>query len=320
MLDQLTKKLGDVRENELMANHTTFKIGGPAKFYYRAKNSQQLLKAVKAAESFALPYAIIGWGSNILVADAGYDGLVIQNSSDNFVIEGNEITADAGLNLSRLVGVATQAGLSGLEFCAGIPGTVGGATAGNAGAYGQSFGQLVKMVKIYDQGKIKKISREKMNFSYRDSAYKHSSAVILSVTIGLEPASSESIRVKVMATISGRKKLPTEPSAGCIFKNIELNKIEYDREKILRVLEISEAEWKKITSRGKLSVGYVIERLGLKNETIGGCRISDKHCAFFINTGQCTAEQVMMLISAIKMKVRNKLGLQLQEEIKYLGF
>ena len=320
MLEDLKKKLPGLKENEPLASHTTFKIGGPAKFYYPANNSDELLKAVKAADFFGLPYAIIGWGSNLIVADAGYDGLVIKLNSDNYTIDGNEITAEAGLNLSRLVGAASQAGLTGLEFAVGIPGTVGGAAIGNAGAFGQSFGDLVKSVEIYDNGKVRKISREKMNYGYRESAYKHSAAVILSVTISLKQGNAKTIGEKMMEIISARKNLPYEPSAGCIFKNINLDEIKFDHGRVLKELEISEDEWKKITSHGKLPVAYIIDRLGMKGEVIGGCRISDKHCAFFVNDGECKAEHVMMLISKVKMKVRNQLGIQLQEEVKYLGF
>src|SRR3989339_282517 len=139
MFDKLNKKLPGLKNNEPMANHTTFKIGGPARYFYVANNSEELLKAVKAAEELSLPHFIFGWGSNLLVSDQGYEGLMIKATSQNFEIKDQEIWVEAGVNLSRLVGEAAKSGLTGLEFASGIPGTLGGAIRGNAGAYGQGF-------------------------------------------------------------------------------------------------------------------------------------------------------------------------------------
>jgi len=321
MLNSAIQKIPGIIENEPLSAHTTFKVGGSARYFFAAKSKEELLLAIKTADAAKVPYVVLGWGSNLLVSDDGYAGLVIKFTSDNFSVQGEEIYAEAGVNLSRLVGAATQAGLSGLEFAAGIPGSAGGAAAGNAGAYGQSFGDVVKSVAVYDQGQVKNISRAEMKYGYRESAYKHSSAVILSVTVVLRSAEPAKIQAQVRENILSRNaKLPFEPSAGCIFKNIELANIEIDRVKILKELEIDEREWQKVTAHGKLSAGYVIERLGLKGKQIGGCKISEKHSAFFVNVGGCRAEHVMMLISDVKMRARNRLGIQLQEEIKYLGF
>lgn len=321
MLNQLIQKLGEVKENEPLANHTTFKIGGPARYFYIAKDSRELLTAIWTAEKFNLPYFILGWGSNLLVSDQGFNGLVIKTTSNNFAIKGEEIFAEAGVNLSRLVGEATQAGLTGLEFAAGIPGTVGAAARGNAGAYGSGFGDLVTGLEVYKDGKMQNLRQEDMAYHYRDSILKHGQGVILSVKIKLQKSNFKEVQKKVIEIIKQRKeKLPWEPSAGCIFKNIELDKIEIDKEKIIKELDITEIEWQKATQYGKLPIGYIIDCLGLKGKIIGGCQISEKHCAFFINTDQAKAEHVMMLISDVKMRVRNQLGIQLQEEVQYLGF
>lgn len=321
MLEQLKQNLGEVKENEPMANHTTFKIGGPARYFYVANNSEELLKAVKVAEELNLPYFIFGWGSNLLVSDQGYEGLIIKATSENFEVRGEEIFVEAGVNLSRLVGEAAKAGLAGLEFTSGIPGTVGGAIRGNAGAYGQGFGNIVRKTKIYQNGQIKELSQKEMKFSYRQSLVKQEGGVILSVVIGLKKGEPKTIHSEVIKIIKDRNnKLPFEPSAGCVFQNVELNKIEIDSKRAIKALDISEKEWQEATAFGKLPVGFVIDKLGLKEKTIGGCKISPKHCAFFVNTGNAKAEHVMMLISDVKMRVRNQLGVQLQEEIQYLGF
>lgn len=321
MLNQLQQKLGEVQENEPLANHTTFKIGGPAQFFYLAKNSEDLLKAVKAAEELKIPYFVLGWGSNLLVSDNGFKGLVIKVFNNNYEIRGEEIWAESGFNLSRLVGVAGQAGLSGLGPMAGIPGTVGGAAFGNAGAYGVSFGTLVKEVEVYQDCVVKKLDQSQMQYSYRQSVLKSQPGIILSVTVKLKPGDGKEIRDKVVGILMERKqKLPAEPSAGCVFKNIKLSDVKIDEEKVIKELDITNEEWQKATGFGKLTVGFILDRLNLKGKVIGGCKVSDKHSAFFINTGGAKAEHVIMLISDIKMRVRNQLGIQLEEEIRYLGF
>jgi len=321
MLDQLKQKIPEVKDNESLAEHTTFKVGGPAKYFYFANSSDELVKAVKAAEELNIPYFILGWGSNLVVSDSGFDGLVIRTMSENLKIKDKEIFVEAGVNLSRLVGEATKAGLTGLEFAAGIPGTVGGASRGNAGAYGQSFSQVLKEIEIYQDGKVKKLKPTAMKYNYRDSILKHQNGIILSVTLKLESGDPKKIHDRVLEIIKDRNdKLPFEPSAGCVFKNVELDKVEIDEERVIKELDITKDEWQKATQFGKLPVGFILDRLGLRGKTIGGCQVSEKHCAFFINQGEAKAEHVMMLISDIKMRVRNQLVIQLQEEVQYLGF
>lgn len=322
MIEQLRQKLGQpVKENEILANYTTFKIGGPAKYFYLAKNSDELLKAVKVAEQLDLPYFILGWGSNLLVSDLGFNGLIIKTASNQYEIRNDEIFTEAGLSLNRLIGIATQASLTGLEPFAGIPGTVGGAARGNAGAFGKGFGNLVKEVEIYKDGQVKKIKQIDMKYAYRNSILKHEPGVILSVIVKLKKDKPKEIQARVLANVKDRKeKLPFQSSAGCIFKNIELDKIEIDKNKIIEELDITQEEWQKVTQHGKLGIGYLLDRLGLKGKTVGDAKISKKHAGFIINTGSAKAEHVIMLISDIRMRVRNQLGIQLQEEIQYLGF
>jgi len=321
MINVLRQKLPEITENEPMAAHTTFKIGGPARYFYVAQSRGQLLAAVKAAEELNIPYFIFGRGSNLLVSDEGYQGLVIKNLSDGIEVSGDEITAESGVGLSRLVGAATQAGLTGLEFAAGIPGSAGGAALGNAGAYGSSLGGVIKEIEIYQNGEVKILSQKQMQYGYRDSVLKHQPGIVLSVKIKLKKAALKEIQKEVVRIIMERKeKLPWEPSAGCIFKNIELKQAEIDEKRIIKELDITKDEWKNATKYGKLAAGFIIDHLNLKGKVIGGCQISQKHSAFFVNLGQAKAAHVMMLISDVKMEVRNRLGIQLQEEVRYLGF
>ena len=319
MIQNLRQKIDDrVRENEILANHTTFKIGGPAKYFYLAQNSAGLLKAVKAAEELDLPYIILGWGSNVLVSDNGFDGLVIKASSDKFEIRGDQIFAEAGLNFSRLVGEATKAGLTGLEKFAGIPGTFGGAIRGNAGAFGNSICGVLYEVETYKDGEVKKLTQAGMQCSYRDTILKHEPGVVLSGVVKLEKDDPSKIQARVMESINGRRKLPIEPSAGCIFKNVDLAIQEINEERIIKELDITLAEWQETTKYGKLPIGFIIDKLSLKEKTIGGAQVSTRHGSFIVNIGDAKAEHVMMLISDVKMRVRNQLGIQLQEEVQFL--
>lgn len=322
MINKLKEKLSnEVKENEILAQYTTFKIGGPAKYFYVTTNSEELLKAVKAAEDLNIPYFILGRGSNVLVSDDGFPGLVIKAMSENFEVRGEEIWVEAGFSLNRLIGVATQSSLSGLETFLGIPGTVGGAARGNAGAYGISFSQKVLELEIYKEGKIKKFSQKDMKYAYRDSILKREPGVILSVILKLTKSDPKEVAKKVAEIAKQRKqKLPGQPSAGCVFKNCELANLKIDEERIIKELDITKEEWRQIIKNGKIPVGYLIDRLNLKGKTIGGAQTSLQHGGFIINTGKARAEQVMMLISDIKMRVRNQLGIQLQEEIQYVGF
>jgi UDP-N-acetylmuramate dehydrogenase len=268
-----------------------------------------------------LQYFILGWGSNLLISDSGFDGLLIKATSANLSVKGEEIFAEAGVNLSRLVGEAARSGLSGLEFAAGIPGTVGGAARNNAGAYGSSFGDLVCGLEVYQDGKIKNLRHEDMQYHYRDSILKHGNGIITSVKLKLKKGDQVKVHQKVMEIIKQRvQRLPIEPSAGCFFKNVEVDDIKSGKERIIKELNITESEWQEITKYGKLPVAFIFEKLGLKGKQIGGCKISEKHAAFFINSGGAKAEHVVMMVSDLKMRVRNQLGIQLQEEVQYIGF
>jgi len=321
MIEELKSRLGDgVRENEILANHTTFKIGGPAKYFYLARSSDALLKALEAAEELGLLYVILGWGSNVLVSDSGFNGLVIRSSSDRFEIRDDKIFSESGLNFSRLIGEATKAGLSGLEKFAGIPGTVGGAVCGNAGAFGSGICGALQEIEVYRDGGIKKMTQTDMRYSYRDTILKHEPGVVLSAVFKLEKDNPQNIQKRILESIKGRKRLPIEPSAGCVFKNIDLDAEKVDEQRIIKELDITPEEWAEATKYRKLPVGYIVDRLGLKEKTIGGAQVSAKHGSFIVNIGNAKAEHVMMLISDIKMRVRNQLGIQLQEEVQYIGF
>jgi len=289
------KKYLNVKTCVPLAPHTTFHIGGPAKYFYEAKSTEDIVKAVKTARELDIPYFILGGGSNILVSDRSFEGLVIKIQNTKYKIQNTKILADAGVKLSKLVDLALKNNLSGLEWAAGIPGTIGGAVRGNAGAFGSSMSDTIKLIKILSNGDIKQLSKEEAEFGYRDSIFKHNKDIILSVELQLKKDDKNEIKKRVKKYLTHRKK--TQPieeySAGCIFKNIrtKLNK----------------------------PAAQLIEEADLKGKQIGGAMVSKKHANFIINTGKAKAEDVVILIGLIKAKIRNKFGIQLQEEIEYIS-
>ncbi len=330
---KLQLKIKNIKNNVTLAPHTSFGIGGPAKYFYEAKSTQDIIKAVKAARELNIPYFILGGGSNILISDKGFDGLVIKMQNTKYKIQNTKIVADAGVKLSEIVDLATKNNLSGLEWAVGIPGTVGGAVRGNAGAFGSSMSDIVKKVKVLKLSNtatpgianfssrlsniaIEQYNNRAMDFDYRDSIFKHNNDTILSVELQLKKDDKNEIKKRVKKYLTHRKKTQPieEHSAGCIFKNIypvRLTKSNGARTKLNKPLTFL----KKV--RGK-PAAQLIEKADLKGKQIGGAMVSKKHANFIINTGKAKAEDVIILISLIKARIRNKFGVQLQEEIEYI--
>jgi len=293
----LQKELsGKIIQNESLANHTTFKIGGEADYFFIAQNNDSLMKAVKIAHDLNLPFFILGGGSNLLVSDKGFRGLVIKVQSSKLKVQSDKIIADAGVSLSKLVDLSIKNELSGLEWAIGIPGTVGGAVRGNIGAFGKEIAQVVKNVKtlsISHNITIEQYSNTAIRFSYRDSIFKHNKDIILSVEFELKNGNKEKSRNVIQGYLLERKE--SQPldclGAGCIFKN--------PRDK---------------------SAGELIDSAGLKGKKIGNAQISEKHANFIINLGNARAEDVIRLIEIIQEKVLGEFGIKLEFEIELVGF
>lgn len=311
--------LKGVQGNVLLAPYTTFKIGGPAEYFYIAENSENIINAIKAARELKIDHCILGNGSNVLVSDEGFDGLVIKLKNNELKINDSEIDVGAGAMLAVLVKESANAGLSGLEWAAGIPGSVGGAIYGNAGAFGRAISENIEYVEALEIENmiVKKLAREDCDFSYRHSAFKEKKYIILSVALKLEKGEKEEIEKKVKENILARQKRhPTGPSAGSIFKNPDINKNQKAFEKLLK--KYPEAE--KFKETGKIPAGWLIEEYGILGKEIGGAIISKDHGNFILNIGGAKAMDVVMLISLIKQKIRVNFGIQLEEEIQYVGF
>lgn len=290
----LVKKLTGLKKDGILAPYTSFKIGGPAKYFYIAKSNKEIIKAVEIARQQNINLFILGSGSNVLIADHGFDGLVIKMENDNIIFNNEIVKAESGVKLQKMINQAIAKELSGLEFLLGIPGTIGGAVAGNVGEPKQWISQVLTQVEIVnEQNKIEVISKSECDFSYRSSRFKNSNdEVILSAEFQLKKAKQEEIQAKAKEFLNKRSQQPVNEScAGSVFKNPEGKKV-----------------WQ------------LIEKVGLRGKQIGGARVSKQHTNFIVNTGGAKAEDVVILISLIKQQVRNKFGIQLQEEIKYIGF
>lgn len=280
--------------NEMMSDHTTFKVGGPAKYFVVPYRAEDIRKYILAAEEYKVPYYVIGNGSNLLVSDKGYDGMIIMLGRDlgNITVSGDRITAEAGTSLARLFNTARRHSLSGLEFAAGIPGTLGGACYMNAGAYGGEMKDvLTKVVTIDRQGNTHEYKQGGMELSYRNSIFIRKQEIILSAEMKLCKGDAEEMTQKVNDLLAKRKeKQPLEyPSAGSTFKRPE---------------------------------GYfaakLIDDAGLKGYTVGGAQVSDKHAGFVINRGGATASDIKQLVDYIQKTVKEKFNVSLECEIEFV--
>lgn len=284
-----------VEQNVSLAPFTTFKIGGPAKFFLRAKSVRDVLQGMHMAKESAIPVFILGGGSDILVHDNGFDGLVIKMEMNEIHIDGTYLTAGAGTLLNAAIGQAVRAGLGGLEFATGVPASVGGAVWANLGSRGSDISSVVQSVHCIDAvGTLLNLNNKDCKFGYRDSIFKHTPYIILDVIFELQPGDKTDLR-KRMVELSKLKKAEQnvgEDTAGCAFRNPE----------------------------GTTTAAQAIDQLGLKGYQIGGAQVSNQHANFIINTGGATADEVVQLISYIKQQVRDKLGIQLMEEVEYIGF
>ena len=285
----------NVHTDEPMSRHTTFRIGGNADYFVKPGNADEVAAVIVVCREYNIPYFILGNGSNLLVSDDGYRGMIINimDNMDSVTVDGRIITAQAGAMLVRVSVMARDNALTGLEFASGIPGTIGGAVYMNAGAYGGEMKNVVKTVRAIDEyGRIYELDSEKMDFSYRHSIVEERKLIVLEVTLELEHGSREAIddRMKELAE-ARRSKQPLEyPSAGSTFKRPE-----------------------------GYFAGKLIMDAGLRGYSVGGAQVAEKHCGFVINKGGATASDVVELIRDVQHDVDDKFGVTLEPEVKFLG-
>lgn len=297
LIDRLKEIVGEefVKENENMAKHCTFKCGGNAALYVIPGSIDELVDTVKACRAENAPYMVIGNGSNILVRDEGYDGIIIEvNSRINTIdVIGEEIVADAGAKLSAIAMTAAVNDLGGFEFAHGIPGNVGGAVVMNAGAYGGEMKDVLTEVTVMNaEGDIFTLPTEELELGYRTSIIKTAGYIVLEAKIRLKEGDPEVIRETMKdLTIRRTTKQPLEyPSAGSTFKRPE-----------------------------GYFAGKLIMDSGLAGYQVGGAQVSEKHCGFVINAGDATARDVRTLMDNVRDIVYKKYGVTLEPEVKFLG-
>ena len=314
----------EIKKNELLKNHSTFRIGGPARYFAEPSSEEEIREALNFAAQKNLPLFVFGRGSNILFRDEGFDGLVIKiknpaqttdarwSGGQKLKIKDSGIEAGAGVFLAQVIKSSRDAGLTGLEWGMGIPGTLGGCVADNCGAYGHSISEFVKSVLVLARnGEIKRYSAEECLFEYRGSRFKGGEGreIILEVELALKEQTEGGCQPSLEEIlVKRREKSVSHPSAGSIFKNIVIEKLDNKEEFMGKI----PAE--KIKG-GKFPAGWLIEQCGLRGKQIGGAKIAEEHCNYIVNTGEARAADVLDLIKLCKESVREKFGVILEEEI-----
>lgn len=317
LFEKLKLELPDLQENVPLASYTTFKIGGPARYFLLVKNRENLTKAIDLAKKNKIKIFILGGGSNLLVSDKGFNGLVIKLQFTNFELENKTtIYAEAGVSLGALIGFSAQQSLKGLDWGAGIPGTVGGAIYGNAQAFSQRISDNLYEVEYLDTKtlKIKKALKKQCKFSLKNSIFKkNKNLIVLSAIFALESGDKEEIQKNILEHIKYRKtNHPISfPSAGSVFVNTEKK---VTNKKLLEKYP----ELKYFNSKGAIPSGYLIEKCGLIGKKIGGAKFSDIHANFIVNSGNAKAQDVLKLMALAKKKVKETFGISLETEIQYL--
>ncbi len=301
ILETLRKNLQlEIKVLEDIRDYTTFKVGGKVKYLCEISDINKFPEVIKTAKECHLKFIVIGGGSNLYFTDEIYEGIVIVNRCDNFQVKGREIECESGVFVEDIIEACILHKLTGLEFMAGIPGTVGGAVCGNAGAFGDSIGNYVKTALIIDeQFAVKTVDKEFFNFDYRKSNIVNSEKVILKVTLQLQEGEKEEIVKKVEENKKLRmSKIPYDkPSAGSFFKNVLLSK----------------------DSSKRTAVGELIDKAGCRGLRIGDAQVSLKHGNFIINVGNAKSKDVLMLAEKLKKVVYDKFGIILEEEVRYIN-
>lgn len=280
---------------EPMKRHTTFRIGGPAEVFVMPGNLEEVQRILEICRAEDLPYFILGNGSNLLVSDKGYQGVVVQlyRNFGQIRVEDSRIHAKAGALLSGIAAAAREASLTGFEFAGGIPGTLGGAVVMNAGAYGGEMKDVLKEVTVLTpEGGVLTLQADELHMGYRTSVIKEAGYIVLEAVISLEKGDQEEIRSRMqeLAGMRTSKQPLSYPSAGSTFKRPE-----------------------------GYFAGKLIMDSGLRGYQVGGAQVSEKHCGFVINTGNATAKDVTTLMSDVQRIVMEKFGVKLEPEVKFLG-
>jgi UDP-N-acetylmuramate dehydrogenase len=303
-----------LEQNVPLSQYTRFAIGGPASVYVETADEQSFIAALKEARSGTEPWVVIGGGTNLIVSDRGFDGIVLRFTGAGIRAEGTRVIADAGAVLQDLVDFTIARGLARIHTMTGIPGTVGAAVYGNAGAYGHSISESVREVRFFDGDEIRTIDNAACEFAYRESVFKrHKHWVIFSTTLDLEPAGAAALRTAAddILRIRNEKYPPSMRCAGSIFKNLILAELPDSVRAVVPARVIRE---------GKVPSAYFLEQVGAKGMKDGDIHVADYHANLIYNAGQGTATQLAGVIRELKTRVRREFGFELEEEVQYVGF
>jgi UDP-N-acetylmuramate dehydrogenase len=315
MISQLEALPGiDLRRDLPLSDLTRFALGGPALYVIDASTEQAFAAAWQAIQASGIAWTVLGGGSNLVVNDEGYAGAVLRYTGSRMHTSGNMIQVETGATLQDLVDLSIEHGLARLHTLTGIPGWVGGAVYGNAGAYGHSIQESVRRVRFFDHGAIREFDNAACEFRYRESVFKkHKDWILLSVELELEPGRREDLA----ETASGIRKIrdekypPSMKCAGSIFKNLILADLPP---------QVRSAVPEKVVREGKVASAWFLEQVGAKGMVNGGIRVADYHANLIYNEGGGTARQVCEMIDELKARVCSRFGLELEEEIQYVGF
>ncbi len=305
-LYQELKKYGTVKQGAPLAKFTTFKIGGPAQFLVTVGDTQSLTLLLKYLVGEGVEYSLLGGGSNLLWSDDPYDGVVIKLETRKIVVANGVLEVEAGAPLALVVATATQNALSGLEWAAGVPGTVGGAVRGNAGAMDSDTAQTLLKVQIWRDGEVFELTPEECGFGYRDSLFKHDTSVVLKAWYKTMPGDKGAIQKKIAGYIQQRNgKYPPFPSAGSFFKNIPF------------------AQWPgpltdlpaQFAVKQQVPAGWINEQNGLKGYQLGGAMVSKEHGNFLINAQSATEQDVLLVVEEVQRRAYTRFGVVLTPEV-----
>jgi len=291
----------NLQKNISLHRHTTFRIGGPADFFIKVRSIRKLIKAIQFTDREKMPFIVIGSGSNLLICDRGVRGLVIKNNIRGIRRVGDSLIVKSGEKLSAVVETAKDQCLTGLEFASGIPGSIGGAIYGNAGAFGRAIGDLVTAARLIDKkGNILDVKPDFFQFKYRWSRLKEVDHILLEVTLELEPGCRDEIFCEMDRIMSERKKKhPTKEwgCAGSFFKNIDPKK----------------------PGERRIAAGELLDKVGAKGMTLGRAKVFPGHANFITNSGGATCEEIFKLAEILKKRVKERFGIELEEEVIYVG-
>lgn len=295
-LHPLQQNFSTMETNKLLAPFTTMQIGGPADFYYQLENIDELPELIAEAQKNNVPFIVLGGGSNIVFSDQGFCGLIIHLKAKNIMVEDTLLIAEAGALLSRVVQTSFHNNLTGMERFMGLPGTIGGAIRGNAGAFGVEVKDLLEKAEIYSPEKgIQTVSVDYFHFGYRESVIKHNKDIVLKAFFRLKPKSSAEALNETLQILKSRAG--TQPSGRCsgsFFKNPD----PFTREK---------------------KAGFLLDQAGCKGLQVGGAKVSDLHANWIMNTGNATFQDVLELSKLMQQKVKKQFGIDLEREVQLIN-